>query len=122
MTQGRQLFPYLTKDRFPHDWAQAEILKQFLKNSRRSGAKRERKHNDDASLDPHTLKERKSFAYGNSSDTAGSSPTAGPSRPVKRSRIHTPRDDSDIEDDVGHQHGPTSNNDDDDNDNDDLYN
>ncbi|KAF4586750.1 hypothetical protein EYR40_010765 [Pleurotus pulmonarius] len=119
---GRQLFPYLTKDRFPHDWAQAEILKQFLKNSRRSGAKRERKRNDDASLDPHTLKERKSFTYGNSSDTAGSSPTAGPSRPVKRSRIHTPRDDSDIEDDVGHQHGPTSNNDDHDDDNDDLYN
>lgn len=30
--QGRKQFPYLTQERFPNDWAQIEIIKQFLKN------------------------------------------------------------------------------------------
>ncbi|KAF4593332.1 hypothetical protein EYR38_009046 [Pleurotus pulmonarius] len=111
---GRQLFPYLTELRFPHDWAQAEILKQFLKNSRRSGVKRERDRNSE-----YTLKKRKNYTYGESSDTTGSSPTPGPSRPSKRSRIDEQVNNSDDEDTIRHQEGSPT---DEDDDNDDLYN
>jgi hypothetical protein len=33
--QTRQTHPYMTKKRFPADWAAAEMLKQYMKNHRR---------------------------------------------------------------------------------------
>ncbi|KAJ7637884.1 hypothetical protein DFH06DRAFT_643532 [Mycena polygramma] len=36
----RKGFPYLTRDRFPLDWATAEVVKQYLRNKRRYAVKR----------------------------------------------------------------------------------
>ncbi|KAF7329187.1 hypothetical protein MKEN_00179300 [Mycena kentingensis (nom. inval.)] len=39
---GRQDFPYLTQKRFPIDWAQAELVKQYLRNVRKHEVKQGR--------------------------------------------------------------------------------
>jgi hypothetical protein len=33
----RKEFPYLTRERFPADWATAEMVKQYLRNHRKYG-------------------------------------------------------------------------------------
>ncbi|KAJ7710498.1 hypothetical protein B0H17DRAFT_1190230 [Mycena rosella] len=37
----RKAFPYLTRARFPLDWAVAEMVKQYLRNKRRYGVKKQ---------------------------------------------------------------------------------
>ncbi|KAJ7028357.1 hypothetical protein C8F04DRAFT_67420 [Mycena alexandri] len=44
----RKEFPYLTRARFPLDWAIAEMTKQFLRNRRRYGVKCKRIPNREA--------------------------------------------------------------------------
>jgi hypothetical protein len=38
----RKAHPYMTKERFPADWAAAEILKQYMKNYRRHAVRKGR--------------------------------------------------------------------------------
>jgi hypothetical protein len=40
--QTRKDHPYMTKERFPADWAAAEMLKQYMKNHRKHAVRKGR--------------------------------------------------------------------------------
>ncbi|KAJ8502507.1 hypothetical protein ONZ45_g11698 [Pleurotus djamor] len=103
---GRQQFPYLSNNRFAHDWPQAEILKQYMKNRRRYAAKKNRERQAMLKKKVGSCQRESIMAENNLERASGSS------RPTKRRRQTTPTTD-DEEDESRHN--------DDDNDDDDIY-
>ncbi|KAJ8488878.1 hypothetical protein ONZ45_g13791 [Pleurotus djamor] len=121
---NRQAIPYLTRERFPDDWAQVEALKQYIRNKRREAARRRKlalKRQQASSgkapckRDPSPPNRRPAkrarVRYSDDTDDNG----AGPSRkrPHRRgSGVH----DDDEEDDEEQDKGDDNNNSDEDSD------